>query len=49
MKFSQLSDVRHRVVLGRPLPFNVRNADGTLLLARGQVLGSAEQLDALLN
>jgi HD domain len=47
MNFSQLSDVRHRVVLGRPLPFNVRNADRTLLLARGQVLDSAEQLDAL--
>lgn len=47
MNFSQLSDVRHRVVLGQPLPFSVRNADRTLLLARGQVLGSAEQLEAL--
>ena len=48
MEFSQLSDVRHRIVLGRPLPFNVRNADSTLLLASGHVLGSAEQLEALL-
>lgn len=47
MNFLQLCDVKHRVVLGQGLPFNVRNADRTLLLARGQVLSSAEQLEAL--
>ena len=47
MQFSQLSVVKHRVVLGLPLPFNIRDADRTLLLARGQVLGSHEQMEAL--
>jgi HD-GYP domain-containing protein (c-di-GMP phosphodiesterase class II) len=47
MQFSQLSTVRHRVRLGAPLPFNVRDADRTLLLARGQQIDSAEQLAAL--
>ena len=47
MQFSQLSAVKHRVVLGQPLPFNIRNADHTLLLARGHMLGSHEQMEAL--
>ena len=47
MQFSQLSAVKHRVVLGEPLPFNIRNADHTLLLARGHMLGSREQMEAL--
>jgi HD-GYP domain-containing protein (c-di-GMP phosphodiesterase class II) len=47
MQFSQLSAVKHRVVPGRPLPFNIRNADHTLLLARGQMVGSHEQMEAL--
>lgn len=48
MQFAQLSSVRHRVHLGAPLPFNVRHADQTLLLARGQQVDSTEQLQALL-
>ena len=47
MQFSQLAVVKHRVVVGAPLPFNVRNADQTLLLARGQVIHSHGQLEAL--
>lgn len=47
MQFSELSTVKHRVVLGAPLPFNVRDADHTLLLARGKVIASAEQMQAL--
>ena len=47
MQYSQLSVVKHRVRAGAPLPFNVRNADTTLLLARGQVVSSHEQMEAL--
>ncbi len=48
MQLVALSDVRHRLHLGAPLPFNVRDADRTLLLARGQHVESREQLEALL-
>jgi HD-GYP domain-containing protein (c-di-GMP phosphodiesterase class II) len=47
MQFSPLSLVKHRVAVGVPLPFNVRNTDRTLLLARGQVVKSADQMAAL--
>ncbi|HZF79711.1 MAG TPA: HD domain-containing phosphohydrolase [Rubrivivax sp.] len=47
MQLAQLSSVKHRVHLGAPLPFNVRDADKTLLLARGQRIQSGEQLEAL--
>lgn len=47
MQFSQLATVKHRLVVGKPLPFNVRNADHTLLLARGHVVDTADQLEAL--
>lgn len=47
MQFAQLASVKHRVHLGAPLPFNVRHADKTLLLARGQQVESSEQLEAL--
>ncbi|MBX3643830.1 MAG: hypothetical protein KF720_12270 [Rubrivivax sp.] len=47
MQCSQLATVKHRLAVGKPLPFNVRNADHTLLLARGQVVGSVEQMEAL--
>lgn len=49
MSYSELSTVKHRVAVGLPLPFNVRNADRTLLLAQGQVIESGAQLEALLN
>ncbi len=47
MQYTALSLVQQRIVLGRPLPFNVRDNDGTLLLACGQVIRSADQRDAL--
>ncbi len=48
MQYADLSVVKHRLHLGAPLPFNVRNADKTLLLARGQQVDSAEHLASLL-
>lgn len=48
MPYAELSAVKHRLQLGAPLPFNVRNADRTLLLARGQQIESHEQLEAIL-
>jgi hypothetical protein len=47
MSFAELSTVRHHIRLGVPLPFSVRHADHTLLLARGHVLRSEAQLQAL--
>jgi HD-GYP domain-containing protein (c-di-GMP phosphodiesterase class II) len=47
MQYSQLATVKHHVHVGVPLPFSVRNNDKTLLLARGQVIESAEQMQAL--
>src|SRR6218665_3924139 len=47
MQFTPLASVRHRVKVGTPVPFNIRNADQALLLARGQVVHSESQLDAL--
>ena len=47
MSYSELSTVKHRVAVGLPLPFNVRDADRTLLLAKGQIIESDPQLEAL--
>ncbi len=47
MQYSPLSLVKERVALGAPLPFNIRDSDGTLMLARGQMIDSAEQRSAL--
>jgi HD-GYP domain-containing protein (c-di-GMP phosphodiesterase class II) len=47
MQFSQLAAVKHRIAVGQPLPFNVRNADHTLLLARGHVVDTFDQMEAL--
>ncbi len=47
MQFAELSQVKHRITPGAPLPFNVRNADQTLLLARGQRVESQEHLTSL--
>ena len=48
MHLAALDTVKHRILLGTPLAFNVRNADRTLLLARGQMLQSQEHLEALM-
>ena len=47
MQFIHLEALRHHLRVGVPLPFNVRQADRTLLLARGQVVDSATQMEAL--
>ena len=47
MQFTSLALVQQRVVIGAPLPFNIRDHDGQLLLARGQWLESTEQRQAL--
>ncbi len=47
MGFTPLHLVIQRVQAGRPLPFNVYNNDRTLLLAKGQALGSQDQLQKL--
>lgn len=48
MQYAALATVQHRLRLGAPLPFNVRDADRTLLLARGQQVDTEEQLQALM-
>ncbi|MBA4177183.1 MAG: hypothetical protein C0505_11580 [Leptothrix sp. (in: Bacteria)] len=48
MSYAELATVKHRVKPGVPLPFNVRDADGRLLLARGHTVEDHPQLDALL-
>ncbi len=47
MHHMPLEQVRHRIAAGQPLPFNVYRPDATLLLARGQVLQSHHQVEAL--
>ncbi|MBL8362980.1 MAG: hypothetical protein JNN18_21010 [Rubrivivax sp.] len=48
MQTTPLVTVRNRLHVGQPLPFGVRDVDATLLLARGHVVETHEQLDALL-
>lgn len=48
MQVKPLSVVQHRVKLGGPLPFSILGRDGQLLLAKGQVVSSEEQLQHLL-
>ncbi len=47
MSFTELSAVKHRLALGQPLEFDVYDASQQLLLAKGQQLYTAAQLDAL--
>jgi hypothetical protein len=47
MKTTELAAVRHQFHLGAPLPFNVHDADGTLLLAQGQRIDDESQLGQL--
>jgi len=48
MQTAPLSSVSHRIHLGMPLPFNVRDAQQQLLLARGARIADRVQLEALL-
>ena len=47
MKYSPLAAFSHRIELGQPLPFDVHHPDRTVLLARGQVIHTQEQLTVL--
>ena len=47
MKLIELEAVKHHLRVGVPLPFNVRQTDHTLLLARGQIVKSVEQMESL--
>jgi HD-GYP domain-containing protein (c-di-GMP phosphodiesterase class II) len=49
MQFALLSTVKHRAAVGVPLPFNVYNADRTLLLATGKSIDSTDQLLSLMD
>jgi hypothetical protein len=49
MQLIELESVKHHLRVGAPLPFNVRQTDHTLLLARGQVVDSAEQMESLVD
>jgi len=48
MECTPLSVAKQRIKIGSPLPFNIRHADGTLLLARGQLIQTESQLAALM-
>jgi HD-GYP domain-containing protein (c-di-GMP phosphodiesterase class II) len=48
MRFVELETVKRLLEVGKPLLFNVREPDHTLLLAKGQILESAQQIEALL-
>jgi HD-GYP domain-containing protein (c-di-GMP phosphodiesterase class II) len=45
---AELSAVTDEIRVGQPLPFDILNANGVLLLARGQIVGSASQLAQLI-
>ena len=47
MQLAALSSLKHRIQVNTPLPFNVRSADKTLMLARGQRVDTQAQLEAL--
>lgn len=49
MRLSPLEKVQHKIKLGQPLPFSIRDGGGRLLLARGHVLGDQDQMDAVLD
>lgn len=48
MRLHPLGTHRKEVIFGKPLPFGICDAEGRLLLARGQTLETEEQLEALL-
>lgn len=49
MPFTHFSVVKHRLRPGSALPFNVRDADGVLLLAKGLTITDPPQFDELLD
>jgi HD-GYP domain-containing protein (c-di-GMP phosphodiesterase class II) len=49
MPYTTLAAVKQRLVVGQPLPFGVRDDEYALLLAKGQVIATEEQLQALMD
>ena len=47
MELCPLAKVQHRITLGLPLPFSIRDGHSKLLLAKDQVVRDEAQLDAL--
>jgi hypothetical protein len=45
---AELAALTDEIRVGQPLPFDILNANGVLLLARGQIVGSATQLAQLI-
>jgi len=48
MELCPLAKVQHKISLGQPLPFSIRDGSSKLLLAKNQVVADDEQLEALL-
>ena len=49
MELCPLVKVQHRIKLGTPLPFSIRDGQSKLLLAKDQVVKDEEQLEALMD
>ena len=47
MELCPLTQLQHRIRLGSPLPFAIRDASSRLLLAKNQVVSDAGELSAL--
>ena len=47
MELCPLTQVKHRIRIGRPLPFSIRDASSRLLLAKDQVVSDRMELEAL--
>lgn len=48
MRLCPLSKYQHKVKVGQPLPFSIRDSSGRLLLARAHLLSDEAQFEALL-
>ena len=49
MELCPLAKVQHKIKLGSPLPFSIRDAASKLLLAKNQVVADVGQLEALMD
>ncbi len=49
MELCPLAKVQHRIKLGSPLPFSIRDSASKLLLAKNQVVKDESQLEALMD
>jgi HD-GYP domain-containing protein (c-di-GMP phosphodiesterase class II) len=49
MELCPLAKVQHRIKIGSPLPFSIRDGTSQLLLAKNQVVADEDQLEALMH